>query len=119
MITKLQIFTIALLIIAMLFMQQKIRKSVLSIRVTLPWILLIIVMLIITAFPNIAYKTAELLGIQTPSNLLFYIGFLLTLGIIYFLSAEVSRQSEQIRKMAQTIALMQIEKKEKTDEKEI
>ena len=102
---KLQIFTLALLFAAILFLYSRMHTGCIAVKYTLPWIVLIIVMAIITVFPELIYETAAFLGVETPSNMLYYIGTLLMLVIIYNLTVTVSRQSKQIAKITQEMGL--------------
>ena len=77
-----------------------IKKDKLSIRYILSVILLIAVW-----FPNLLVVLANLLGIYSPMNLVFFVGFCLSLWILFSLTRIVSIQSSKIKSLAQQIAL--------------
>ena len=46
------------------------------------------------------------LGIHTPVNMLFLLGFMLLLVVVFSLTVAVSKQEEEIKKLAQELALL-------------
>ena len=82
-----------------------IKKDKLSIQYSLSWYILSIILLIAVWFPNLLVVLAKLLGIYSPINLVFFIGFCLSLWILFSLTRIVSIQSSKIKSLAQQIAL--------------
>ncbi|MFR8352253.1 MAG: DUF2304 domain-containing protein [Blautia obeum] len=66
-------------------------------------------MFIFTLFPNLMQKLANVLGIYSPVNMIFFIGFVLSLVIIFTLTVALSRVTARVRKLAQMIALQEDE----------
>jgi hypothetical protein len=50
-------------------------------------------------------RVAAFLGIASPVNMLFFLGFLFCAGIIFTLSRRVSRLQLQVRRLTQEIAI--------------
>ena len=48
----------------------------------------------------------RMLGIQSPVNMIFFLGFLFSLMIIFSLTVTISRITAKVRKMAQEIAFL-------------
>ena len=90
-------------------------------RYVLPWIVLVIGMLVLVVFPVILYALTDLLGILTPSNMLLFCGLMLALMIIYGLSVAVSKMTDNLRAMAQKIAMLEgrLKEKEKNESAEL
>ena len=82
-----------------------IKKDKLSIRYSLSWYILSVILLIAVWFPNLLVVLAKLLGIYSPINLVFFVGFCLSLWILFSLTRIVSIQSSKIESLAQQIAL--------------
>lgn len=54
-------------------------------------------------------KLANVLGIYSPVNMIFFLGFVLSLIIIFTLTVALSRVTARVRKLAQMIALQEDE----------
>ena len=74
---------------------------------------LLIVLLIVIVFPDLLTDGAKLLGIATPVNMVFFVGFCFSLIIIFGLTMAVSKMSQQIKDLSQKIALMEKEREKK------
>ena len=83
------------------------RKNALSLRYALLWIFSIMVMLVVSIFPPVLSFIADILGFEVASNALFSLLFAFVILIILSLSSIVSRQSEKIKTLAQTCALLE------------
>lgn len=109
---RLQIFSIVLLLVVLVLLFRQVHKKKIELRYVLPWIVLVIGMLVLVVFPIILYSLTDLLGILTPSNMLLFCGLVLALMIIYGLSVAVSKMTDNLRAMAQKIAMLEERLKE-------
>lgn len=82
-----------------------IKKDKLSIRYSLSWYILSVILLIAVWFPNLLVILANVLGIYSPINLVFFVGFCLSLWILFSLTRVVSIQTSKIKSLAQQVAL--------------
>ncbi|MGV8977999.1 MAG: DUF2304 domain-containing protein [Cellulomonas sp.] len=73
------------------------------------WIVLAIAVTALGAVPEIAFWLAALVGVQTPVNLLFAIGFAVLLAVCIQLSSEVSHLEEETRTLTEELALLTLE----------
>ena len=106
---RLQI-VIGVIIVGMLFIiANMVRKKKIDLRYALSWICLAVLLLILDIFPHIMEKLAELIGIKTPSNMVFFLGFILLVIVIYSLTASVSRLSNKTKRLTQELALLREE----------
>ena len=113
---KAQIILIVILLVALAFVLNSVRKHKLQLKYALPWFACIIVLVVFTAIPDLIQVVANLLGIQSPVNMVFFLGFVFSLAIIFVLTITVSRLTVQVRELTQAIALMekrQLEEKKK------
>ncbi|GEK21646.1 DUF2304 domain-containing protein [Cellulomonas xylanilytica] len=70
------------------------------------WIVLALAVVVLGVFPDLAGWLARLVGVQTPINLVFLLGFVAVLAVCIQLSAELSRAEESSRTLAEEIALL-------------
>lgn len=96
---------IAVLILGLLKVLGLIKKNKLELKYALSWLFLELGILIITLIPNLLNVISKVLGIYNEINMLFFLGFVFIILVIFSLTMSLSRNSERVRKMAQEIAL--------------
>ena len=94
----LNIWLTIIVIVFMLYILRLVAKKLVEMRNVISWLILCIVSLPVIWFPN-------LIGIQVPSNLIFFLGFCLLVYLNFSLTRITSKQSVQIRQLSQKIAL--------------
>lgn len=107
---KTQIMVAIVVIFALSMIINMIRKKSLELRYALSWLGVGGGILILDFFPGVIEKLANIVGIETPMNMLFFLGFCFSLGILYTLTIAMSRMSIRMKKMAQELALYEKEK---------
>ena len=70
------------------------------------WELIAIGTVVVAAFPGLLRWTAELIGIQTPSNLLFFGSLIVLFAVSLQLSREVGLLEEQSRRLAEEVGTL-------------
>jgi hypothetical protein len=73
------------------------------------WVTVAIAVLVVAIFPGLAFWLADVVGVETPVNLLFAVAFVVLLTVCIQLSSEVSRLEEETRTVAEEIALLRLE----------
>ena len=68
-----------------------------------------VAMLVLAVFPDLLGALAGLLGVIVPSNLLFALTVALLIGVTLHLSWELSQAEEEIRRVAEEVALLRLE----------
>ena len=111
---KAQIIISIIIILGIVYIINMVRKKALELRYSLTWLGVGICILILTLFPQIMNKISAIMGIASPMNMLFFLGFSLT--IIFSLTISASKMSIQIKDLTQEIALYKKEQNEKVDE---
>ena len=114
---KAQIFICIVLVIALAAIINMVRKRSLELKYVLVWIGCDIGLFIFTLFPKTMSHVADFLGIYTPVNMIFFMGFILSLIIIFTLTVALSRVTARVRKLAQMIALQEDDNLERKQEK--
>ena len=102
---KTQIIVAIFIILAMVIIINMVRKKALELRYSLAWLIVGVGILVFDAFPVLIEKIANIMGIYSPINMLFFLGFCFSLGIIFVLTIAVSRMSIRIKELAQELAL--------------
>lgn len=83
-----------------------VRARRLEFRLSLPWLLLLLVLLIMDIFPGIVDWLTHLLGIELPINMLTFCGLGFSLVLIFILTTSLSRLNERQKKLVQEVALL-------------
>ncbi len=103
------IFSIIWLIIIL----RDVKKGSISIKYSLIWLLMALILLLVGVFPSFMEYVAELFGFITISNLVIGIILSLLMLITLVLTHIVTKQKNQIRVLTQEVALI----KEKVNKK--
>ena len=102
---RIQIIVAIGLVLALCVIINMIRKKALELRYALAWLLVGFGTLILDLFPGVMLGLAKFMGIEIPSNMLFFLGFCFALIIIFVLTIAVSRMSIRIKNLTQEMAL--------------
>jgi hypothetical protein len=92
-------------IVFMAFILDLIRRHRIQERYSVVWFLAGLAMLVGAAFPDLLEVVADLMGVRDTNVALFSLLILLLLGLALNFSVIVSRQAEQITRLAQERAL--------------
>ena len=105
--SRLKIVLIIAIIIFFAVILSLLKNKKLALKYTLLWLATGFFMLLLVIFPNLMMSIAHLVGIQSNMNSLyiFLIAFLIML--VLSLTSIVSRQTERIKRLAQTQALLE------------
>lgn len=98
---RLTIVTIALAVLAFVVVFELLRRRRLREKYAFLWVLVSGATVILSLFPSVLSGAAELIGIATPSNLLFLVALLILFAVSLQLSAEVGVLEEQSRRLAE------------------
>ena len=109
---SLRIVLICISIVTMLYVGRKLKKSQVNIFDTFFWFFLSVVFVLISVFPIIAEKGAELLGIYSASNFVFLIVIFLLLFRCFLLSIKVSQLEDKLKNLTQELAIRENMKEE-------
>lgn len=73
------------------------------------WLVVGLAVAAIAIFPRLLREVADLFGVKTPSNLLFFVAGLVLLVVCVQLSYEVSRLEDETRALAEEVAILGLE----------
>lgn len=102
---RIRIAIIIVLIVGLIALVNLIRKRSLELKYALTWLLLIAGLVLVVMVPGLLDGMATALGIYSPMNMVFFLGFLFSMVVIFALTMSLSSNSNRVRKMAQKIAL--------------
>lgn len=102
---RIRVAIILILFLGIVAIVNLVRKKNLELKYALTWLFLGIGMLIAVLIPGLMDSISGALGIYNPMNMVFFLGFLFSVIVIFSLTMSVSRNSNRVRKMAQKIAL--------------
>ena len=108
---RIVVIVIMLLIIANII--RLMSKKKIDYKYGLGWSLVAIIVLILAAFPGILIGLAKITGVIAPVNMLFFLGFIFSLAIIFSMSKTVSKLQDKINRMSQEIAILRKEIQDK------
>jgi hypothetical protein len=100
------IVAVLFVVVVLLFVIEMLRRQKIREKYAVLWIVIGIATLILAAFPDLLTWAARLIGVQVPSNLLFAIAVILLLGVTLQLSREVSAAEDEIRSLAEEVAIL-------------
>ena len=72
------------------------------------WFVLALGALVTALAPSLLTAVSDALGLQVPSNLVFFVASLVLLGLTLQHSYELGRGEERIRTLAEEVALLQL-----------
>lgn len=105
-----EMLKIWLTIIVLLFSIYIIRlvaKKEIEMKNVISWLLLCLIALPVIWFQSVISFIATNVGIEIPSNFVFFLGFCLLVYLNFSLTRITSKQSVQIRELTQKIALQE------------
>lgn len=104
---KIQVIVAVVVVLALLWIANMVRKEILDIRFALSWLTVGAVVLVLDLFPGMMDFLVHLLGIELPVNMMFFFGFCFTLLLLFILTVKVSKQGEQLKRLTQEVALLE------------
>ena len=116
--TVLKINLIIVMILFLIYVFRSIKKNKLSTKNALIWITADIIVIFCIVFVEKLLLLANFIGIETVSNMMFFIGFIYLLILCFNLTNELSLQNKKIIKLTQELGILknQINKeKDKND----
>lgn len=112
---RLQIIIIACMAISLIYISLRINSKKIDYKFGMIWALVSVVIMIFAIWPRLLAKISKLIGIYDPVNMLTFVGLVLVIMIIFSMSMEISKQSEQIKRLAQELAILRKDEHDKRE----
>ena len=93
----------------------RIRKAKMQIEDAVFWVLFSFLLILLAVVPRVLYFFTELLGMQSPANLLFLVIIGLLLMKVFSMSIKMSLLEEKLKTLAQNEALEKLERNEASE----
>lgn len=103
---KLQLIIAIVVVIAILYIGNMVRKKKLELKYALVWFLVAVLLLIFDVFPGLLNGMTNLMGIILPINMLFFLGFIFVLMIVFSQTIIISNLTRKDKRLTQEIALL-------------
>lgn len=115
---RLQIIIAFIIIIGIIYIVNLIRKNRLDLKYALSWLIISVLVLILDCFPKLMANLADLFGIASPVNMMFFFGFLFILVIILTLTVALSINAGSVKRLNQKVAMLdkQVRELQKRDD---
>lgn len=104
-----RIILIVVSVVTLFYMVHKIRQSKLQIEHALFWIIFAVMLVILGIFPQIAIGLSQMLGLQSPANLVFLFIIFILLVKLFRVTIEISRLEDRIKSLIQHEAIREYE----------
>lgn len=113
----LRIILVVISMLSMLNILKRVRKSKLQIEYSIFWIFFSILLILVAVFPQPMFVLAQILGIQSPANMVFLFVIFILLIKLFNMTIEVSQLQYKQQELVQKIALDENKKTEKKSSK--
>ena len=94
-------------LLTFVFVFSLLRRGVLQEKYAVLWLLISGAALLLAVIPGSLRWLSDLVGVETPANLLFFITVVVLVLVSVQLSYELSRHELRIRRLAEEVALLQ------------
>ena len=111
--TRIKVIIVILLALGLIKIISLIKKGARELKYALTWLLLSIGLALIVLVPGMLNEISSLLGIYDATNMVFFAGIIFLIIIIFGLTMSLSRNSDRVRQLAQSIALQDYENRRK------
>jgi hypothetical protein len=105
---RLTVVSVIVALAALVLVLELLRRRRLREKYAVIWVVISIGTVVVALFPRLLGGTADLVGIQTPSNLLFFTSLIILFAVSLQLSGEVGRLEEQSRRLAEEIGALRL-----------
>ncbi len=96
-------------VITLGLMITQIRRSKMQIEDAIYWVVFSAALIVLSVFPQIVYLLSDLLGVESPANLIFLLVIFFLLIKVFSQSLRISRLETRIKELAQRFAISQAE----------
>jgi hypothetical protein len=95
---------------------EMLRRQRLREKYALIWFVVAMSTVLLVVFPSLLNRASALVGVQVPSNLLFFAASMLLLLLSIQFSYEIGRLEDRTRTLAEEIALLSLKLEQLTEE---
>ena len=104
---QIRVFVLVCVVVLIFGMMNMVRNKKLDLKYAFPWLFLGVGVGVLAVFDEFTARLAVMLGVEIPSNMIFFLGFCFSLTIIFCLTFAVSRHSYKVKRLTQECALLE------------
>lgn len=114
---KLKIILIFIIFLFLIYICKSIKSNKLSTRHAFIWFFSDIIIIFSIIFVESLLKVSNFIGIETVSNMMFFLGFVFLIVLCFNISIQLSNQNKKIIKLTQELGILKnkLEKDSKND----
>jgi hypothetical protein len=105
---RLTVVSIVVAVAALILVFELLRRRRLREKYAALWVVIAVGTVVVAVFPGLLRWVADLVGIQTPSNLLFFGSLMVLFAVSLQLSREVGLLEEQSRRLAEEVGTLRL-----------
>ncbi len=102
---KLRVILALILLLGLVYLISLIKKRKLDLKYSILWLLVPVVILIIVVIPGVLEWLAAILGIYDVMNMVFFLGFIFLISVVFSFTVALSKMADSIRQLTQKVAL--------------
>ncbi|MDY6052249.1 MAG: DUF2304 domain-containing protein [Rothia sp. (in: high G+C Gram-positive bacteria)] len=100
------IFFLVFAAVIVLLVLAQVRNQNMKEKYAALWLIVSITIIVLVIFPRLLLFFADLIGIESPVNLLFLLSIIMLIGVCLHLTAALSKMGEDVRVLAEEVAIM-------------
>lgn len=100
------IFFLVFAAVIVLLVLAQVRNQNMKEKYAALWLIVSVAIILLVLFPRLLFFLSELIGIETPVNLLFLLAIIMLIGVSLHLTSALSKTSEDVRVLAEEIAIL-------------
>ena len=104
---QIRVFVLVCVVVLIFGMMNMVRNKKLDLKYAFPWLFLGVGVGVLAVFDEFTARLAVMLGVEIPSNMIFFLGLCFSLTIIFCLTFAVSRLSYKVKRLTQECALLE------------
>ena len=113
---KLRVIMALILLLGLMYLVRLIKKRKIDLKYSIVWLLLPIVILVIILIPGLLEWVAAAMGIYDVMNMVFFLGFIFVIAVIFSLTVAISKLADSMRQLTQKVALEEYADRKKIEE---
>lgn len=103
---KIRLITIAICIFVVVYVFELVRRRHLNEEYSMGWLITGVLMLIMASWIDLLVIISDIVGSETVTSTLFFLGLLFLVVICLHFSIRISNLTNQVRKLSQSLAIL-------------
>ena len=104
--TNAYIFFLVFAAVIVLLVLAQVRSQNMKEKYAALWLIVSAIIILLVLFPRLLFFFADLIGIESPVNLLFLLAIIMLIGVCLHLTAALSKMGEDVRVLAEEVAIL-------------